>query len=60
MFAINFHVMRENFEKWIKSPPYEHHCKHEKTTWPGQYDQYETQLAWEAWQAATAYGRQRG
>jgi len=51
--------MREAFEAWISKPPFEHDCKRHpmderKTCWPGAYKRYETDLAWEAWQAALA------
>lgn len=47
-------TMRKDFEAWITAPPYE------KSTatiagggmWPGQYVNYEVQLAWEAFAAA--------
>lgn len=48
--------MRSEFEKWISAPPFEHMCDRngEGSAWPGAYKRYETELAWEAWQAATA------
>lgn len=51
--------MRQAFEAWISAPPFEHDCKRRAmderaTYWPGQYKRYETQIAWEAWQAALA------
>lgn len=47
---------REAFEKWISSPPYE--CDISRwpdvadKSWPGQYHNIATQLAWQAWQEA--------
>lgn len=57
--------MRERFEAWISAPPFEHMCDRRPmdervTCWPGQYKRYETELAWEAWQAALAQPEQRG
>ena len=50
--------MRREFEAWISAPPYEMTTKKhsERESWPGQYIQYEVQLAWEAWQAAQRQG----
>jgi len=47
---------REAFEAWIKRPPFEHMCdmKSDASAWPGKYKRYETELAWEAWQARAA------
>lgn len=47
---------REAFEQWISAPPYERTCERSgpEAAWPGQYLRYETQLAWEAWQARDA------
>ena len=50
--------MRAAFEAWIKAPPYEQsvaripltHLQPGASAWPGQYADYQTQLAWEAWQ----------
>lgn len=49
---------REQFEAWIKSPPFEHWCEKfdDNAGWPDHYKRYETQLAWEAWQAARDAG----
>lgn len=46
--------VREEFEAWIKSPPFEHMCDRydENGAWKGDYKRYETQLAFEAWQAS--------
>lgn len=45
----------KDFEAWISNPPYERMCDRGSpgSAWPRQYKNYETQLAWEAWQAAT-------
>jgi hypothetical protein len=48
-------VEREAFEKWISEMPYERDTARwdmddENTVWPGQYKDYETELAWCAWQ----------
>lgn len=47
--------VREQFEAWIKAPPFEHLCdrKGSESAWPGNYKRYETQLAWEAYEEAT-------
>lgn len=50
-------AVRETFERWISSPPYERLLgkvpKDEaRYAWPGQYVDIEVQLAWEAWQEA--------
>jgi len=47
------------FEAWITAPPFERSIRRNtmdesKTCWPGQYCEYEVQLAWEAWDAAAA------
>jgi hypothetical protein len=46
---------RAAFEKWIGEMPYERAIDRwdmddENTGWPGQYKDYETELAWCAWQ----------
>lgn len=49
--------MRTQFEAWITAPPIEASVARLGETaasWPGQYANYSTQLAWEAWQAASA------
>ena len=48
---------RERFEEWISLPPFEHMCDRfpDGMNYAGQYRHYETQLAWEAWQAARAW-----
>lgn len=45
--------MRAKFEAWITSPPLEKpvHRNPESSGFPGQYWEYEVQLAWDAWQA---------
>lgn len=44
---------RAEFERVISRPPYEHMCDRnsDNSAWPGQYKRYETQLAWDLWQA---------
>ncbi len=42
---------RKKFELWISSPPLEKSIarnEKENSAWPGQYKNYEVQLAWEA------------
>jgi len=51
--------MRREFEAWIKSPPRKrstarYHDDQLTQSWPGQYEDFEVQLAWEAFQAARA------
>lgn len=45
---------REEFEKWITSPPFEMNIDRftESGTWPGNYRVYAVQLAWCAWEDA--------
>ena len=45
---------RAEFEELIKSSPFEHMCDRngDNSAWPGHYKRYETQLAWDVWQAA--------
>ncbi len=52
---MKFDELRADFEKFIGAPPYEHMCDRagQEAAWPGQYKRYETQLAWQAWLAAT-------
>lgn len=47
---------RKQFEAWIARPPYERetHRQGQSNAWPGQYHDYQVQLAWEAWQSALA------
>jgi len=47
---------RAAFEQWVSVPPYERpvHRQGQSRAWPGQYHDIETQIAWEAWQAARA------
>lgn len=52
---------RQRFEAWITAPPYErgegvgrYPDDGETAAWPGHYVDYQTQLAWEAWQQAGA------
>lgn len=51
---------RIKFEKWITAPPYEREvCRKPNnpdiTAWPGNYHDYNVQLAWEAWAAAKGF-----
>lgn len=48
--------IRAEFEAWITSPPYEKPvAKYAWSgSWPGQYQSYEVQLAWEAYRASRA------
>ena len=50
---------RRHFEAFISAPPFDHMCDRYRpdSARPGQYKRYETQIAWEAWQAAVALGR---
>jgi hypothetical protein len=46
---------REKFEAWISAPPTELSIERnsedeEVSAWPGQYSDYQVQLAWEAWE----------
>lgn len=44
---------REQFEAWIKGPPYERHpmrFPETSATWPGNYRELDIDLAWCAWQ----------
>jgi hypothetical protein len=48
---------RAEFEAWITAPPFERDVTRkpndpERVAWPGMYESYEIELAWEAWQAA--------
>ena len=45
---------RERFEAWAKAPPRELGISRFRSgsSWEGQYMNYSTQCAWEAWQAA--------
>ena len=53
---MNAEESRKAFEHWITAPP----IFGEVSQWPGndhcpgEYQDYRTQLAWEAWQEATA------
>ena len=53
---------RAEFEELIKSSPFEHMCDRngDNSAWPGHYKRYETQLAWDVWQAAKERYGQRG
>lgn len=53
---------RQAFEAWISAPPYEkttYRFSPDASAWAGQYDDYQVQLAWEAWQARAAAERLR-
>lgn len=52
---------REAFEAFITAPPFERSASRfdDRGAWPGSYINYETDLAWKAWQAATAHERER-
>jgi hypothetical protein len=54
-------TLRDEFESWISLPPFEHMCDRNsnKSAWPGAYKRYETELAWEAYQAAHAKQQKR-
>ena len=45
---------RADFEEWITSPPFEREVgrweESADVAWPGQYREYEVELAWCAWQ----------
>jgi hypothetical protein len=47
---------RQRFEAWAKDRPREFDLdiQTDMGAWPGQYDDYNVQCAWEAWQAAEA------
>ena len=50
-------AMREAFEAWAAEPPFELDLTRlsddpRESSWPGQYQRGDVQLAWEAWQAA--------
>lgn len=51
-------MMRERFEGWISSPPFEKSTERypendNSQAWPGMYTNYDVQLAWEAWREAS-------
>jgi len=45
-------VMREEFEKWVTSPPFEMPIERlsDDSAWPGCYKHIAVDLAWRAWQ----------
>lgn len=45
-------MIREQFEAWISSPPFEKSVERqgEHSAWPGHYRDYGVQLAWCAWE----------
>ena len=54
--------MREEFEKWISSPPFERSVDRypedaEKFAWPGNYKDLDVDLAWFTWQAAIEHAK---
>lgn len=54
---------RAEFEAWVSAPPREkpiarYSTDPKRTIWPGQYKHYDTQLAWEAWEARQVRGGQ--
>jgi hypothetical protein len=54
---------RKAFEAWISAPPYERDVvrfiEHDAASaWPGQYMDYEVELAWEAWQEGARFNGQ--
>lgn len=58
---MNHEHTRTVFEKWISEPPIEAPINRNTTdgkisAWPGQYHEYQVQLAWEAWCAAIEQG----
>ena len=52
---------RKAFEEWVSGPPYECEVTRfpEGSAWPGNYRAANVDLAWFAWQAATAAERER-
>ena len=50
---MNIEQEREAFEEHFSKPPFEweFHRYGEDSAWPGNYQLYEHQCAWEAWQA---------
>ena len=49
---------RDAFETWVLAPPFELSCARfpddENSSWPGDYIDYTTHIAWCAWKAAIA------
>lgn len=54
--------LREAFEKWVSSSPFECSTERmtEKSAWPGRYRFSSVSLAWEAWQDAHTAGHRSG
>ena len=52
---------RQAFEAFISAPPFEMPIERfdDRCAWPGSYTELEVDLAWQAWQAATAATRER-
>lgn len=48
-------MTRQAFEAFISAPPFEMGISRfdDRGAWPGNYKSYETDLAWQSWQAAT-------
>ena len=53
---------RRRFERWVSSPPIVASTERlgKDSAWPGQYGDYEVQLAWEAWLERSKHGRPKG
>jgi len=50
--------IRQNFESWISSPPFEKRIERfpddeNRHAWPGSYREISVELAWQAWQEAS-------
>lgn len=52
---------RQAFEAFITAPPFDLGIGRfdDRGAWPGSYKSYETDLAWQSWQAATAAALER-
>ena len=52
---------RQAFEAFVTTPPFEMGISRfdDRGAWPGSYKSYETDLAWQSWQAATAAALER-
>jgi hypothetical protein len=53
---------RKAFEAWISAPPFEQNVRRysdnpQTAAWPGNYREYNVQLAWCAWEARAAQQR---
>lgn len=54
--------VRDSFEKWVSSPPYEYDVErwpnnHLRYAWPGSYKDIGVELAYKAWCEATKRGQ---